>query len=153
MRTFSRLVGFPGRLHRYDNSTKKWKYVQMQGSRDKPVSLVLTGAAFYHRYFNHLYTHSMPQTIRDKVDALMNCEDLAMNFLVSHVTRKPPLKVAKYREFPCQGCQGVALSRKADHAKERDDCVDSFAAVYGYMPLVETVFRIDAIFDDVRAPT
>lgn len=23
----------------------------------------------------------------------MNCEDIAMNFLVSHITRKPPLKV------------------------------------------------------------
>ena len=27
------------------------------------------------------------------VDQYMNCEDIAMNFLVSHVTRKPPLKV------------------------------------------------------------
>ena len=35
----------------------------------------------------------MPQAIRDKVDELLNCEDLAMNFLVSHVTRKPPVKV------------------------------------------------------------
>lgn len=35
----------------------------------------------------------MPQQIRDKVDEYMNCEDIAMNFLVSHVTRKPPVKV------------------------------------------------------------
>ena len=27
------------------------------------------------------------------VDQYMNCEDIAMNFLVSHITRKPPLKV------------------------------------------------------------
>ena len=37
--------------------------------------------------------HWMPQVIRDKVDEYMNCEDIAMNFLVSHITRKPPLKV------------------------------------------------------------
>ena len=37
--------------------------------------------------------HWMPQVIRDKVDEYMNCEDLAMNFLVSHITRKPPIKV------------------------------------------------------------
>ena len=36
----------------------------------------------------------MPQAIRDKVDEYLNCEDLAMNFLVSHITRKPPIKVA-----------------------------------------------------------
>lgn len=35
----------------------------------------------------------MPQAIRDKVDEFMNCEDIAMNFLVSHVTRQPPVKV------------------------------------------------------------
>ena len=35
----------------------------------------------------------MPQAIRDKVDEYLNCEDLAMNFLVSHITRKPPIKV------------------------------------------------------------
>ena len=34
----------------------------------------------------------MPEAIRDKVDEYMNCEDLAMNFLISHVTRSPPVK-------------------------------------------------------------
>lgn len=40
-----------------------------------------------------MYTYEMPAAIRDKVDELMNCEDIAMNFLVSHVTQKPPVKV------------------------------------------------------------
>lgn len=35
----------------------------------------------------------MPQAIRDMVDEYINCEDIAMNFLVSHITRKPPIKV------------------------------------------------------------
>lgn len=35
----------------------------------------------------------MPQVIRDKVDEFLNCEDIAMNFLVSHIARKPPIKV------------------------------------------------------------
>ena len=45
------------------------------------------------QYYGYLYTHWMPQVIRDKVDEYMNCEDLAMNLLVSHITRKPPIKV------------------------------------------------------------
>ncbi len=36
----------------------------------------------------------MPQAIRDMVDEYINCEDIAMNFLVSHITRKPPIKVS-----------------------------------------------------------
>lgn len=34
----------------------------------------------------------MPQVIREKVDEFMNCEDLAMNFFVAHLTRQPPIK-------------------------------------------------------------
>ena len=45
------------------------------------------------QYYSYLYSHWMPQAIRDTVDQYMNCEDIAMNFLVSHITRKPPLKV------------------------------------------------------------
>ena len=36
----------------------------------------------------------MPSVVRHKVDELMNCEDLAMNFLIAHVTQKPPIKVS-----------------------------------------------------------
>ncbi len=35
----------------------------------------------------------MPQSVRNMVDKMMNCDDLAMNVLVSHITRKPPIKV------------------------------------------------------------
>jgi len=41
----------------------------------------------------HLYTSWLPVEVRDIVDEYMNCEDIAMNFLVSHVTRQPPVKV------------------------------------------------------------
>lgn len=40
-----------------------------------------------------MYTYYLPQAVRDMVDEYMNCEDIAMNFLVSHITRKPPVKV------------------------------------------------------------
>lgn len=69
--------------------------------------MILTGAAFLHKvffgfgflainnffkFYLHAYTYSMPAIIRQKVDEWMNCEDLAMNFLVSHLTRKAPIK-------------------------------------------------------------
>ena len=44
---------------------------------------------------------------RDMVDELMNCEDLAMNFLVSHVTRQPPVKVtSRYTQPSWVGRRG-----------------------------------------------
>ena len=35
----------------------------------------------------------MEPAIREMVDDFMNCEDLAMNFLISHITQQPPVKV------------------------------------------------------------
>lgn len=60
------------------------------------ILLILSpsGAAFFHKYYASMYSHVMPQAIRDKVDEYVNCEDIAMNFLVSHITRKPPVKVS-----------------------------------------------------------
>ena len=55
-------------------------------------SYFFLGAAFYHKYYSYAYSQWMPQAIRDKVDEFMNCEDLAMNFLISHMTHQPPIK-------------------------------------------------------------
>ncbi len=61
--------------------------------------MVLTGAAFYHRLWHHLYTAapegSAQWHIRRWVDQHLNCEDIAMNFLVSNWTGKAPIKVRK----------------------------------------------------------
>lgn len=63
---------------------------------------VLTGAAFHHKIWSWYYTVKMPQHIRDWIDENMNCEDIAMNFLVANLTNKPPIKViilTKYNYF------------------------------------------------------
>lgn len=48
---------------------------------------------FVLQYFNYLYTYKMPGDIKNWVDAHMNCEDIAMNFLVANITGKAPIKV------------------------------------------------------------
>lgn len=48
---------------------------------------------FLLQYFNYLYTYKMPGDIKNWVDAHMNCEDIAMNFLVANITGKAPIKV------------------------------------------------------------
>jgi hypothetical protein len=48
--------------------------------------MVLTGAAFYHKYWHHVFTEApSPEAkeIKRWIDDHMNCEDLAMNFLVN----------------------------------------------------------------------
>ena len=91
-----RLVGFPGRFHAWDREHKSWNY---NSNYSCELSMVLTGAAFYHKYYSYIYTHTMDLAVREMVDEYMNCEDLAMNFLVSHLTRQPPIKVTSRWTF------------------------------------------------------
>ncbi|CAL1293424.1 unnamed protein product [Larinioides sclopetarius] len=143
-----RIVGFPGRFHAWDTLNGGWLY---NSNYSCELSMVLTGAAFFHKYYTYLYSHSMPQSIRDKVDEYMNCEDIAMNFLVSHVTRKPPLKVTSRWTFRCPGCP-VSLSEEDSHFQERHRCIEHFTQVYGYMPLLNTQFRADSVLFKTRIP-
>lgn len=65
-------------------------------------SIVLTGAAFYHRYYNYLYTEWLSPLLLKTVEQSHNCEDILINFLVSHVTRRPPVKVTQRKQYKDQ---------------------------------------------------
>ena len=78
----------------------------------------------------------------------MNCEDIAMNFLVSDITGKPPLKVGIKRTFVGPGL----WNQDGDHFRERDDCINFFSRVYGYTPLMYSQFRADSVLYKTRVP-
>ncbi|KAF2354134.1 Exostosin C-terminal [Trinorchestia longiramus] len=143
-----RVVGFPGRFHAWDTIHNSWLY---NSNYSCELSMVLTGAAFFHKSYSFLYSQVMPQAIRDKVDEFMNCEDIAMNFLVSHMTRKPPVKVTSRWTFRCPGCP-VSLSEDDSHFTERHHCINFFSQVYGYNPLLNTQYRVDSVLFKTRLP-
>ena len=143
-----RIVGFPGRFHAWDAPHHAWLY---NSNYSCELSMVLTGAAFFHKYYAYMYTYAMPQVIRDMVDEFTNCEDIAMNFLVSHMTRKPPIKVTSRWTFSCPGCP-VALSESDSHFEERHKCMNIFTDAFGYNPLLNTQFRADSVLFKTRIP-
>lgn len=91
-----RLVGFPSRSHYWDDRKHKWVYTSKWGN---DYSMILTGAAFYHRYYNALFSKVLSPSLQNMVDSAGNCEDILMNFLVSHVTRRPPIKVTQRKQY------------------------------------------------------
>ncbi|XP_072932904.1 exostosin-2 [Epargyreus clarus] len=138
-----RIVGFPSRLHVWDNVTSSWRY---HSEWTNQISMVLTGAAFHHKIWSWYYTHKMPREIRDWVDDNFNCEDIAMNFLVANVTRKPPIKVTPRKKFKCPECTNTEmLSADARHMTQRSACIDRFARIYGHMALKSVEFRADPL--------
>ena len=145
-----RIVGFPSRTHVWNNSTGRWKY---ESEWTSEISMVLTGAAFYHKYYNFLYTAAPTagaRQIRQWVDDNMNCEDIAMNFLVANETGKAPVKVAPRKKFrcatpQCANAENALSGMLASHMIERSDCINIFAEKYGTMPLKTVEFRADPV--------
>lgn len=138
-----RIIGFPSRTHIWDNMTQSWKY---ESEWTNEISMVLTGAAFLHKFWSYLYTKDLPSEVRDWVDEHMNCEDIAMNFLVANLTNKPPIKVTPRKKFKCPECTtNEMLSADLGHMVERSQCVDRFAKAFGRMPLKTVEFRADPV--------
>lgn len=138
-----RIVGFPSRVHLWDNATSLWKY-ESEWTND--ISMVLTGAAFYHKHYSHEYFDRLPADIRRWVDERMNCEDIAMNFLVANITGKAPIKVAPRKKFKCPECARLDnLSNDLQHMAARSECVNVFARAFGGMPLKTVEFRADPV--------
>ena len=52
-----RLVGYPPRLHLWESATGKHRY---ESEWTNEVSIILTGASFYHKYYSHVYSHLTP---------------------------------------------------------------------------------------------
>ncbi|KAI1723382.1 glycosyl transferase family 64 domain-containing protein [Ditylenchus destructor] len=107
-------------------------------------NMVLTSGAFIHRSYLRAYTYEMPEVIREHIDVKKNCEDIAVNFLISHLTRKAPIKTTPITntrgKFSPQG-----LSTRGGHYKERADCIGFFIQVFGYNPLIISEFRADSV--------
>ncbi|XP_051991958.1 LOW QUALITY PROTEIN: exostosin-1b-like [Xyrauchen texanus] len=140
-----RIVGYPARSHFWDNNKERWGYTS-KWTND--YSMVLTGAAIYHRYYHFLYTHFLPNSLKSMVDQLANCEDILMNFLVSAVTKLPPIKVTQKKQYKeTMMGQSSRASRWADpdHFAQRQTCMNKFASWFGGMPLVHSQMRLDPV--------
>lgn len=147
-----RLVGFPARHHTWDLKNRDFQY---QSQLSCEYSLVLTGAAFYHRFYNYQYSLVMSERIRAKVDELRNCEDIAFNMLVAHLTRKPPLKATSKWSFgrtAGSSDEAASISLKPEHYEERSRCIQYFVSIYGYNPLLYSQFRADSVLYKAQVP-
>jgi len=96
------------------------------------------------QYYSYLYSYWMPQSIRDVVTQYMNGEDIAMNFLVAHITGRPPVKVDSHPAFDCKTCtSGLHTSR--NYFDHRDDCVNMITKAWGFNPLLYTQTRVEPV--------
>ena len=111
---------------------------------------VLCSVLFYllFRYYNFLYFNSLRPTAFHVVEQLQNCEDILMNFLVSDLTKLPPIKVTHRKVAKETLLPGKTVGSAASNQikfTQRQTCMASFAETFGYMPLVRSRTRMDPV--------
>jgi len=141
-----RMVGFDARSHIVVNpQTNEWSYSYLSTTKQtNQYSMTLPRYAFLHRDYLRWYMNDMPPLIIETVANNLNCEDIAMSFMVSHYTDgKPPL-LADYWAMRTQIKLFVesSISYNATiHKAKRDACVDEFADLLNLKgKLVSTTF-------------
>ena len=145
------LVGFTPRLitwedKKIDTPSKgylyqdSFKYVWWHGR----YNLILTKCCFLHRDFLPLYFSSLSEEMLAYIDEHRNCEDIAMQFVVSNHTQGVPPTWVKAR-FTDHG-QKSGISQGKDHKNERSACVARLVQEFGgHMPLTSTTHKaVDA---------
>ncbi|KAM7098682.1 exostosin-like 1 isoform 2-T2 [Molossus nigricans] len=125
-----RMVGFVTWSHFWDEAQGGWGYT---AERANEFSMVLTSAAFYHRYYHTLFTYSLSKALRSLADDAPTCVDVLMNFLVASVTKLPPIKVP------------AGLGSEPAPQPLNQDCINQVAAGFGHMPLVSSRLRLDPV--------
>lgn len=137
-----RIVGFPARSHYWDSAKSQWSYSSTMSNH---FSIILTSGAFYHRYYNYQYTHHLPPRVHRMVEHHGTCEDLAMNFLVADITRKPPIKILPQKTFYDLNSRSARYSKLVQLFDQRQRCMESLVDIFGYMPLVKSQIRMDPL--------
>jgi len=131
------LVGFWPRTHEElapgNFVYRCWWKVWLTGS----YSIVLTKAAFLHHRYLAAYSQAMPARIRDYVDKMRNCEDIAMQFLASNISKSAPVFVrgSLTDKGVFNGISTSSAGAGGGHMLSRSKCLDVLAEVYGHMPL------------------
>jgi hypothetical protein len=124
----------------------EWSY-NFCSPREDVYALVLTNLAFTHIAFLDYYFSDAPSVIkvRQYVDSVFNCEDIALNFVASSLTHSGPLLVRGWDQYvnlhPPHG-----ISRKPGHKEVRSKCLNDFAEAFSCMPLVNSTGRLERGF-------
>uniref|UniRef100_A0AC35UH35 Protein kinase domain-containing protein n=1 Tax=Rhabditophanes sp. KR3021 TaxID=114890 RepID=A0AC35UH35_9BILA len=108
--------------------------------------LILTGHAFFHIKYLHIYSNQLPNEIKRWVDSNTNGEDISMNFIIAFFSNKPNIKFLEFRELSkkCSTCKHAAnISSKKDHYKNRSKILNLLYNTFAINPLIQTKYILN----------
>ncbi|ESN98566.1 hypothetical protein HELRODRAFT_119925, partial [Helobdella robusta] len=135
----SQLIGYSERNHFWNSAHLAY---QLTSKSTNEYSVIKLQSAFYHRYYNRLYTTFIHQVANYTIQSEEPfCRDIFMNALISHVSKRPPIKLGRRRPI---------ATRVLNHAKQphigKIRCFQLAESIFGYSPFKRSVTRLDPIF-------
>ena len=110
-------------------------------------SVVTIISLVFYRYYNYYYTNNLASSLR--ASTVESCQDIILNFVVSHITRKPPVKILDSKPYKKDVAKlYTETSASKEHFtrfERRSSCFETLVEEFGYMPLVETNVRFDPV--------
>ena len=149
------LVGFSPRMHRWNPAELQHEYIcygffgDFGFRRGLEFSIILTKAAFCKAEYLQMYDEAVPAQAKSYVDELKNCEDIAMQILITSVSQKPPVYVqnpmwyywlAKWRGYGVTG-----ISTNSGHLDVRGRCITDLSRMMSDQTNASTVDRTPLI--------
>ena len=92
---------------------------------------MLTKFMFIRSEYLLWYTCILPECVHAYIDDNMNCEDIAMQILVSGMTNQPPVAVQVLKPIEDYGTVR-GISTHSGHLNNRASCMDFFHKSFGY---------------------
>jgi glycogenin glucosyltransferase len=122
------LVGVFPRFHSFNTNNNTYNYEIRSPDRPRIYSIMLTKFMFISSEFLYIYTCLLPQKIHKYIDDNMNCEDIAMNLLVSGMTgSKPSAVLLHVDDFGTTS----GISIKGGHLISRSQCMTDLIRLFG----------------------
>ncbi len=129
------LVGHFPTYHSFDHShSPQWEYHKVQPNVpkwDRKYSIMLDRLVFVRSEYLFWYTCLTPLPVLDFVDNNKNCEDIALNMLISGITNSPPVAVNVFNAIQDYGTPH-GLSTRQGHLKYKALCLDKFHEYFGW---------------------
>lgn len=115
------ITGYFPRIHHYGGKRKPSMY-EMAGTQHE-YSIILTKAMFINADFLYAYTCLLPHEVHAYVDEHLNCEDIAMNMLVTGMSGEAPtlVEAAKIQDYGWQ--KGISIKDPKTHTIARSQCI------------------------------
>lgn len=122
------LVGVFPRYHYFDKTNGTWIYETRCPTLPRQYSIMLTKFMFMHAEYLYAYTCLLPTRVHRYIDEKVNCEDIAMNMLVTGMTSAKPVAVMTHVD-DFGTTSGISL--KPGHVNARSKCVADLIKLFG----------------------